>query len=106
VAAAQPDRCGKRLACCQSKDISNGGCQSGALSPLVRSPRSRSLSLKGHRAPAIYKSNCEKHSKPDRGARSTFWCPSPWRTHPRVPARRLSWRDGVLGTYRGESRKA
>jgi hypothetical protein len=24
----------------------------------------------------------------------------PWRAHPRVPARFLSWADGVLGTYR------
>ena len=37
---------------------------------------SAGLSLKGHRAPAIYKSTLRVALKHDRGARSTFWCPS------------------------------
>jgi hypothetical protein len=42
-----------------------------------------------------------RSDRPDRRSRPRWHTTNrrPWRAHPRVPPRRLSWRDGVLGTY-------
>jgi hypothetical protein len=80
--------------------VHRAGRDIGALQSLQRAPASpiprSALSLDGHR-----NDGPGHRTRPD-------WHPTkrrPWRTHPRVSARCLSWADGVLGTHRMQEPK-